>query len=300
MMDDYSYLSPSVKKVADKSNEERIQFIQNPKWIGYTLANDILNKLDQTFSQRKTHRMKNLLLVGSTNNGKTMIVNSFCRKHPATDDLNADNIVVPVISIQAPPVPDEGRLYNNILEKVFALYNPKEHASIKQMRVINILKEIGTKVLVIDELHHILSDTLNKQRRFLNVLKFLSNELQIPLIGVGTKEALRAIQSDPQLENRFEPVVLPLWRLNNDFKKLLASFEALLPLRKQSTLASNHMASRLHMLCEGTIGELSTILSSAAILAIEQGKEQITIELLDSMKLLSPTDRRKKATSHYL
>jgi hypothetical protein len=43
------------------------------------------------------------------------------------------------------------------------------------------------------------------------MLRWLGNELQIPLVALGTAEALRAIQSDDQLANRFSPFPLPLW-----------------------------------------------------------------------------------------
>jgi hypothetical protein len=44
-----------------------------------------------------------------------------------------------------------------------------------------------------------------QQHRLLNLFRWFGNELQIPLVGVGTAEALRAVQSDDQLANRFEP-----------------------------------------------------------------------------------------------
>jgi type II secretory pathway predicted ATPase ExeA len=296
-MDNLKHLAPATKEIINLSVEERIDFIKSPKWIGYSTANEILMELLETLSQPKSHRMRNLLLIGSTNNGKTMIMNRFLQKFGASDNVDGEAVNVPIVIVQAPPVPDENRLYNNILESIFAMYNPKEHVSTKQLRVINLLKRLNTRMLIIDELHHILSDSLAKQRRFLNVIKFISNELQIPIVGVGTKDALRAIQSDPQLENRFEPAVLPLWKHNNDFKKLLASFEALLPLREASNLASEKISSKLLMLSEGTIGELANVINKVAIVALKRGDERITLKLIDSLNLNSPTQRRKKASS---
>ena len=71
------------------------------------------------------------------------------------------------------------------------------------------MRATDTRLLVIDELHNLLSGTSMQQRRLLNLLRWLGNELQIPLVGVGTAEALRAIRSDDQLVNRFEPFALP-------------------------------------------------------------------------------------------
>jgi Bacterial TniB protein len=47
------------------------------------------------------------------------------------------------------------------------------------------------------------------RREFLNLLRFLGNELRIPLVGVGARDAYLAIRSDGQLENRFAPLALP-------------------------------------------------------------------------------------------
>lgn len=48
--------------------------------------------------------------------------------------------------------------------------------------------------------------------------------LRIPMLGIGTKEAYLAIRSDDQLENRFEPMVLPVWQEGKELESLLASF----------------------------------------------------------------------------
>ena len=74
------------------------------------------------------------------------------------------------------------------------------------MKVLHLLRDTQLRVLIIDEIHHILAGHIAKQRHFLNVLKYVGNELKIPLVGVGTIDALRAIQTDPQMVNRFEPV----------------------------------------------------------------------------------------------
>ncbi|SPW71501.1 putative transposon ATPase protein TniB [Escherichia coli] len=54
------------------------------------------------------------------------------------------------------------------------------------------------------------------RREFLNLLRFLGNELRIRWFGVGTRDAYLAIRSDDQLENRFEPMMLPVWEANDD------------------------------------------------------------------------------------
>lgn len=289
------HLAPQVHDVIDCNSEDRIQWLRQNRWIGYDAANYILGRIEDLMHHPKVPRMPNLLILGHTNNGKTTIIERLLKRHPADDDIQADYVKVPVLAIKAPPLPDESRLYDLILEKLFAPYKTSDKVSRKQIQVVNTLKKIGTKILVIDEIQDIIAGRYEKQRQFLNVLKFLGNELQIPIVGVGTKEALRAIHADPQMSNRFEPIALPAWQLNKDFQKLLASYERILPLRLPSKLHLSPISSRLFALSEGIIGELSRLLNLATIKAIESGTEQITIEIIDSLNWSPPSQRKHKA-----
>lgn len=217
------HLHPSQVPHLELSDSERIEKIRSPRWIGYPKAQTILQKLDDLVTHPQTHRMPNILLIGDTNNGKTMLVNRFKAKYPADDNPKGDYANVPVLLIQAPPTPDEGRFYNAILDMLFAVYKPHDRVDKKQFQVIALLKLVGLKVLIIDEIHHILAGSMNRQKTFLNVIKYLGNELQVPIVGVGTKDAYRAIQTDAQLSNRFKHYVLPRWEFGDDFLRLLIS-----------------------------------------------------------------------------
>jgi len=294
-MDKASHLNAAAHGVLGLPAAERIAHLRRPRWIGYPRAKQLLNKLDDLLTHPKTHRMPNLLIVGNTNAGKTMLANRFVQLHPADDNPQGDAVIVPVLAIQAPPGPDEGRFYNAILEVLFAPYNPRERVAQKQIQVLRILKQIGLRMLIIDEVHNVLTGPVTKQRQFLNVLKYLGNDLQIPLVGLGTPEALRAVQADPQLANRFEPAALPPWQLNQEFQMLLASFERTLPLREPSRLAEEQMARHLFALSEGSLGELSVLLTSAAVSAVQSGAERIDEQVLAAIDWIPPSERRRRA-----
>jgi hypothetical protein len=224
-----------------------------------------------------------------------MLANRFVQLHPADDNPNGDAAIVEVLAIQAPPGPDEGRFYNAILEALFAPDNPRERVAQKQVQVLRILKQIGLRMLIIDEVHNVLTGPVTKQRQFLNVLKYLGNDLQIPLVGLGTKEALRAVQADPQVANRFEPAALPPWQLNQEFQMLLVSFERTFPLRKPSRLANEQVARKFLALSEGSLGELSVLLTSAAVYAVHSGAERIDEKVLAAIDWVPPSERRRRA-----
>jgi hypothetical protein len=159
---------------------------------------------------------------------------------------------------------------------------------------LSLLRRVEVRMLVIDELHNVLAGNSITRREFLNLLRFLGNELRIPLVGVGTREAYLAIRSDDQLENRFEPIMLPLWEANDDCCSLLASFAASFPLRRRSPIATPDMACYLLSSCEGTIGELAHLLMAAAVAAVESGEEAINHRTLSMADYAGPSERRRQ------
>lgn len=276
MMSRTDYLNESAKAALALSDQERIDFIRRPRWIGHTKAKEVIAQLENLLTYPKTHRMPNLLLVGETYNGKTMIVNRFHQLHPVIDDPDREQCQCPVLVVQAPPVPSEARFYTAILEKLSAPYCSSDSVYKKQFQVMKILKRVRVQIMIIDEIHQILAGKIGAQRQFLNTIKYLGNELQILIVGVGTYEAFNALQTDPQLANRFEPTVLPRWEQGQEYLRLLSSFERMLPLRQPASLTDKDLAFKLLVMSEGTIGELSALLARAAVSAIEKRTETIT------------------------
>ena len=155
----------------------------------------------------------------------------------------------------------------------------------------------NVKMLIIDEIHHVRAGPTLRQRSFLNVIKFLGNELHIPIVVAGTHDAFNTIQTDPQLANRFEPAPLPRWTMNEDYLRLLASFEVGLGLEQASHFIEPASATKILALSGATIGKISALLSRAAMVAIERGVERITSDVLDSCGYVSPSEHRRIAVT---
>ena len=294
MAESTSHLLPKAAVYLDRPDADRIAYIRSPRWIGYPLAQKVLDRLEDLLTHPKSHRMPNLLVVGDTNNGKTMLVQRFCSRHRPQDNPDGEAAVVPVLYVQAPPVPDESRFYNAILELLFAPYKSGDRADRKQFQAIKLLRTVGLKMLIIDEIHHILAGTMTKQKAFLNVIKYLGNELEVPIVGVGTRDAFRAIQTDLQLSNRFDHALLPRWNNDDEFLRLLATFERAIPLRQPSNLIDGALADKIYSMSEGYIGEISRLLVQAAVRAVETRHERLDKKVFDSIGWEAPSDRRKE------
>lgn len=290
----YPHLLPAVQLLADAPNAVRTRRIWTDRWLGYARAEAALMKLEELRLFPKRNRMPNLLIVGPSNNGKTMIVEKFRRDHPAGDFKTARNTIrVPVVKVQMPPAPDERRFFAAISAAIGASDRGTEPVAVVQSVAVALLRATQAEMLIVDEVHNLLSGTSNQQRRFLNVLRWLGNELQIPLVAVGTADALRAIQSDDQLASRFMPFALSPWRAGAEFSRLVGTLEAVMPLKEPSNLSEPRVAQKLLACSEGILGEVVALVSRAAIAAIEAGEERIRLETLEAVGFVPPSRRRR-------
>jgi hypothetical protein len=99
--------------------------------------------------------------------------------------------------------------------RAYALLPGEERIGrIRQARWISYSRadQLDVRMLIIDEIHSMLAGTFREQRIFLNSLRFLANDLRIPLVCLGTHEAKQALMTDQQLADRFDAFELPARR----------------------------------------------------------------------------------------
>jgi hypothetical protein len=285
----YAHIHPEFRDVMFGSDEQRLNFLDQPRWIGYERAQLALDTLRALMTKPRQPRMPNLLIVGDPNNGKTTLIHRFmtlCGEGYVNEN---NEPVKPVIIAEAPPSADEKGLYISILERFWAPYRASAPSAQLRYQVVHQLRECHVRILVIDEFHSLLTGSPVKQREVMNTIKLLCNEVGIPIVGVGTRDAVRVLHTDPQHASRFDVFPLALWEIDQRFQKLLAGFEKVLPLKKPSGLSSPELATIAHAICGGNLGDLHRLLVTCARVAITNGDEQITEKILKSKAWLQPS-----------
>ena len=289
-MTSYEHLDPDLRHVLGLSDQERLAFLERSILLRYPAGDEILKRLERLLEMPKRPRMGNLLIVGESNNGKTTLIEKFHSVH-GQSSINSDNEPVkPIIVAESPPSADEKSLYLSLLDRFHAPHRTTAPATQLRFQAIHLLRQCHTRMLIIDEFHSLLTGTARKQAEVMNAIKFLCNELQIPIVGVGTHVAVSVLHTDPQHASRFEVAVLPRWKLDPAFQKLLVGFQRTLPLKRPSNLAGKEMAKELHVISTGNLGNLRELLVGCARKAIEKGTERITPEIVKSMSWLRPTE----------
>jgi hypothetical protein len=301
MNSQFAHLHASQQQLAQLGNEERIAWIRQERWIEYPRAKRILERLGDLVDYPPRDRMPCLVIYGCTGMGKTRVVQKFLRDNRAHFDKKLGRTRLPVVSIQMPPAPEQRDFYEEILVAMGAVFTYGASVTTLRHRIRALARQLEVRMLIIDEIHSLLAGTFREQRIILNAVRFLANDLRIPLVCLGTEEANQALMTDQQLADRFSAAELPAWENDAAFEQLLLSFESILPLRKPSEFRDPKVNRRILSLTEGVLGRICRLLETAAIEAIRSGEERICLALLKedlvTESLVSIADRRVRRVS---
>jgi hypothetical protein len=273
-------LVTEAEQLLDAPDEARIHHIYKTSFFEPARVKAILEEMEDLMTRPKVFRPPNLLVIGATDSGKTELLQKFRRRHPASARPDGDAIHVPTFYLQAPPGPFEEILLNKALLQLGIIPRSSMTSAEKIPRLIDTLEKVETRILMIDEVHQMLAGPSKKTSFMMNLLKYISNDSQISLVLAGTASARQALSTDEELIGRFSERPLPPWENDRAYKKLLACFEATLPLRTASNLHQSNLAALIYGESGQQIGGTSTIIRECAVRAIRSKAETITEDIL--------------------
>lgn len=290
-----AHLAPEVRGVLGWSRDDRIAYAKAEQWINHTRAVEALRALSDLMAAPRTAPAPGLLLCGQSGNGKSTLLDRFRSAHPPTS-LADGRTSCPVLAVEVPHDPTETRFWTALLTAAGVAHRDTDPVLRKMQQALSVLAYMQARLLIVDEFHNVLLGQPRHQRQLLALIRSLSNPpLRIPMVLAGTEAAVRAIQTDDQLERRFDDFVLPRWTEGDGYRRLLRGFERLLPLAEPSGLDGDDMARALHAKSGPTIGGLARVLKRLAVLAIGDGRERIDLARVRAFEGFGKEERGMRA-----
>jgi len=279
---DLDHLRPDAREHALEDDEARIRRIRADRFVPYARAVEGLKLLEDLLAYPERTCMPNVLIHADAGMGKTMLAAKFRRDHPPSFDAACGATVTPVIFVEMPSAPDEGRFYTRLLESISAPIEPRATLARKEAMALRILPQLKPGMLMIDEVQHLLSGSYRQQRQALNLIKSLGNQLRVPIVALGTPDALQVIRTDPQVQSRFWTFEMTRWREDDELRSLLATIGTVLPLRRPSALHGPAIVKLLLAHSGGVTRDLFRIIVHAAEAAVRSGAERIDAGLIEA------------------
>jgi len=267
-LQDLDHLRPETREHALEGDEARIRRIRADRFVPYARAVEGLRMLEDLLAYPERTCMPNVLIHADAGMGKTMLALKFRRDHPPSFDASCGVTTTPVIFVEMPSAPDEGRFYTRLLDSIAAPIEPRATLARKEAMALRILPQLKPGMLMIDEVQHLLSGSYRQQRQALNLIKSLGNQLRVPIVALGTPDALQVIRTDPQVQSRFWTFEMTRWREDDELRSLLATIGTVLPLRRPSGLHEHAVVKLLLAHSGGVTRDLFRIIVHAAEAAV--------------------------------
>jgi len=295
---DFTHIDAETVSYLSAPLAERVNYVMRDRWIGYGVAEKILMRMQDIMETPQRVRMPNLLIIGEGGNGKTHILREFFQQHPVSDRPEANTASVPVVFLNSPSEPNPGALAQRIIRAIGSPFHHSNSKSDKIFSAIEQLQLVKARLLLIDELHDVLSG--NKSLAVVKMLKDISNETRIPIIAAGTPVAQSALAVDSQLEQRFSYVRIPFWGIATpetklDYQRLLKSLELKIPLPEPSHLVADKKLIEIFDHAGGRIGDIVNVVTGAAVLALRAGEPSISQDRLREAGEAGPSTSRRRA-----
>lgn len=272
--------------------EERILRLKKMRWIDYSQASEILSIFSDLLHHQGITRIPCPMIIGNSNSGKTELLKKFASLNKPQIIEGEDYLHVPVLYIITPPKASEQRLYNEILSTLKIPHRERTDIDFKMNQTLDALINVRCKVILIDEIQQITSAPPNKQREFLNTIKFIMNKTGVSIVCAGVEEAKAILMTDHQIANRFTAIEIKPWKLNEEYAQMIHTIKSSMELRNDSGKIDLEMAKLIYFQTEGLLGEMAQFIQKAAIFAIKSGSECIDLEALKSVKWVRPSERR--------
>lgn len=282
------HLLDHVRPHLDRSTEERLTYIQAPRWIGHQVALTAHERLAELLSRPPSLRTRGLMLVGPYANGKTMIAERFAVGHLRTADQQR------VWVVQTHEGAGLAHFYGSILQALRAPTGSSRDVGRKAEQVDHLLDRLKPRILIFDEFHNALRGRARDVEAVLAFLRRIGRQFDISPVLIGEVAVYDFVNQTAEMATRFDLHAVPRWQYGEEFLALLDSLEGALPLARASNLSDEPLARTIFQLSEGLIGEIVAIISTAATVAVRLSEERITQSGIEALRYV-PVSRRRRA-----
>jgi hypothetical protein len=279
-MNSLEHLDPKIRQVAELDAATRIRLISKDLFIEHEYSLYLTDVLDALLCEPRHGRMPCWLITGDAGMGRTAHLHRFGRRYPEHRRVDGTALVRPILMVNTPPEPTRVTLEIALLEAFNAPTVTHGQRMDRGGVIRRLMAAHEVRVLVLDEIQHICHSRVRERAVLLDTIKAFSTTCKINVICAGTPTVAREFKADAQLERRFSMTQFERWRVGPSLQQFLATFERARPLRLPSRLAEPTMMRAVLEEAGGVTHKIMECLNAAAIVAVNEGIERITAELV--------------------
>lgn len=258
-------------------------------WIDYPEATGILGRMTDLQADSAENHARGLLIVGDAGNGKTSILRRFLDLNPPQHDLE-HGVVIPSLFLEVPPALTEQRLFEVIHESLFipiyaSLRSKRKGVDdIRRRAMADILKHIGLRTLLMDDLHDVATSRHDKLAGFLETLE-LFFERGITIVATAdVSEADHLLRLAP-IRRFFETARLPRWKMDSAYIDFLGRLERVMAMRQplNLNLTDRVVAEQILERADGSLGRIVSLAKAVTAHVVATGRGTVDRGTVDAI-----------------
>jgi len=228
-----------------------------------------------------------LLVTGPAGAGKSTLISVYLSEFPAAELEERSN--VKVFHAEIPAAVTIKGLVTKLLKRLGAPYPGRGNQIEQTIRLIDLLEQCGTELIIIDEFHHVIDQRTQKTiQDVANWIKSLINATKIPIILMGMPGSRVILTDDDQLKRRFsakrslDPFGWSTAERRTEYRTLLAQIDSALPFLERSELAHEDLAYPIFLSSGGKIAGTMKLITNAGIAAVLREAPRISVGDLEA------------------
>lgn len=261
--------------------------------VPHTAMENAVKRIEQCFKASHTSAEPICIgLIGPSRTGKSRVLEFVEKRHPKK--RFDDGLRVPILKVKTPSNPTTKGLAEVMLRAIGDPNPGKGTETNMTDRLITLLDEAETKMLMVDEFQHFYDKKSHKvMHHVADWLKLMVDESQVALVVSGLASCQAVLNQNEQLAGRFlSPIRMPRFNwLNendrNEFTAILGAFQEGLEKFDMPDLSNDEMAFRFYCASGGLIGYVAKILRQSVWNAIDDQNTSISMKDLSRAHKMS-------------
>lgn len=256
----------------------RLAFIEAERDYAFPYAQHLHEQLERLLraGQGRT-RPPCRRIVARSGMGKSFILQQFERRHPRVISKRKGT-QWPVLLVEVPPRPTPDALVHAILSKLGAPIPSKKRVAL-QYHALNLLRDAGICLLIFDELNRIrhLNDDIAGET--CELMRWYSSVLGVPGVVSGGPAYVHIFQGDEQLGDRYLPIEIPTFVVDEIFLRVVSTVLAHIPMREppDEEIFTEEGASLILKAGGVTTAKVVHFLKDQAMRCLEEHREKMML-----------------------
>jgi type II secretory pathway predicted ATPase ExeA len=271
----------STKAIVTASGVDRI-------FVSHSDFKAALEGCDRVFQLgRELSVQQGLVLAGPTGAGKTALIRYFRRSVPPSTLFETG---LGALAVRLPAKPNVGHLVSALLRQLRYPFPSVSAHTLSQKRdvLIEALRKKGTRLIFVDEAHHLRSQTKMRTRSVDSIsvtdcLRELMDDVPLALVLSGSLDLLALVDIDDHLDNRVSArFQLKDFELGSRWLGLMKAFFKQSQAFDLAILNDKAEADRLHKATAGSLRQFKRLLTEAVLVAVDEHCAAVSAEHLST------------------